>query len=582
MTGVTEKRGEGFSMRMAFRVSIAALLLGGAVATASMPARVFTRQAEKNGSSLTAVEQEVVSFVSADTIRDVTVKLSSKEMEGRGTGQPGAERSAKYIAERFKQVGLKPAGDGGDYYQKIKFEIERSLPTSSFKVGAAAFKYKEEFVIAPPFPAESKEISGGLVLAGYGVVSPELKRDDLAGIDVKGKIVLALSGKPSNVDAAVWAKAADRSSVLTGLARKGAVGFVIAQVGRATQPYELVASYFSRRRVSLSDPSPDAPQRSDLPPALRISDTAAAKLFAMTATPATPATSDGSFADLKRRAEAGEYVSRDLGKQASISAVIQRRRGPCNNVIGLLEGSDPKLKEQVVVYTAHYDAYGIDADGTIYPGAGDNAIGVGKLIAIAEALVKSKFKPRRSVMFMALTGEEYGLLGAEHWVWHPTWPLEKVAANINFDGIGSEAWGPLGFVLDLGAGHSDLNNIFKDVAASKGITILPDPDPSEGFFYRSDHYSFVKRGVPALYLVGGPQGNPFEIMKRVSAWLVKDYHQATDTVQPDWNWDGARALSALGMVVGMRVATQEAMPSWMPSSPYNQPRGAMPPPAVSR
>src|SRR5215813_8602174 len=222
MKEMTEKRGKVFSMRVAFRVSIAALLLGVAVATASMPARVFTQQAEKRDSSLTTVEQEVISFVSANTIRDVTVKLSSKEMEGRGTAQPGAERSAKYIAERFKQVGLKPAGDGGAYYQKIQFEIERSLPTSSFKVGDEAFKFKEEFVIAPPFPAESKEVGGRLVLAGYGVVSPELKRDDLAGIDVKGKIVLVLSGKPSNVDAAVWAKAADRSSMLTGLARKGA------------------------------------------------------------------------------------------------------------------------------------------------------------------------------------------------------------------------------------------------------------------------------------------------------------------------------------------------------------------------
>src|SRR5262249_59558322 len=145
MTRVTEKRGKGFSIRMAFRVSIAAMLLAAAVATASMPARVFTQQAEKNGSSLTAVEREVISFVNGDTIRDVTVKLSSKEMEGRGTAQPGAERSAKYIAERFKQVGLKPAGDGGAYYQKIQFEIERSLPTSSFKVGDEAFKFKEEF-----------------------------------------------------------------------------------------------------------------------------------------------------------------------------------------------------------------------------------------------------------------------------------------------------------------------------------------------------------------------------------------------------------------------------------------------------
>lgn len=557
--------------RSALRVSLAAMLLSVAFATTLKSARVFTQQAEKKGPSLTAVEQEFASFISANTIRDVTVKLSSREMEGRGTAQPGAERSAKYIVDRFKQIGLKPSGADNTYYQKIKFKIERLLPTSSFKVGDVAFKFKKDFVVAPPFPAESKEISGDMVFAGYGVVSPELKRDDLAGIDVKGKIVLLLGGKPGNVDAATWAKLADRSAVLANLAGKGAVGFVVTHFGRATLPYELVASYLSRRRVSLSEPLPHTLQSPQLPPVLRISDATAAKLFAM---------SNGSFAEIKRKAEAGEYVSRDLGKRASISAAIQRQERPCNNVIGLLEGSDAKLKEQVVIYTAHYDAYGIDADGTIYPGAGDNALGIGKMIAIAEALAKSKSKPRRSVMFMALTGEEYGLLGAEHWVWHPTWPLEKVAANINFDGIGSEAWGPLGFVLDLGAGHSDLNNIFKEVAAAKSITILPDTDPSEGFFYRSDHYSFIKRGVPALYLVGGPQGNPFEITKRINTWLVKDYHQTTDTVQPDWNWEGARTLSVLGLIAGIRVANQEAMPAWVSGSPYNQPRGTkLPPPA---
>ncbi|MGE0126688.1 MAG: M28 family peptidase [Blastocatellales bacterium] len=543
-----------------FRFSMSALFIAVLLFT-SQPASVFTQQVEKTA-RLAAAEQEAVALVNADTIRDVTIKLASKEMAGRGTAQPGADRAAKYIADLFKQLGLRPGGDNNTYFQKIKFKIERALPVSQLKVGDATFSYKDEFVILPPFPAGLKDVSGGLVFAGYGVVSPELNRDDIAGVDVKGKIVLLLGGKPGNVDAAAWAKIANRTALLADLAKRGAVGFIFTE--STQQPYGLIAAYVSRRRVSLSDLPPNAPRPPQLPMSALISNAAAEKLFASAGL---------SFAEIKRKAEAGEFVSRDMGKSASISAKIEREERPCRNVIGVLEGSDARLKDEAVVYTAHYDAYGVDSDGTIYPGAGDNALGVGKMVAIAEAYFKSKSKLRRSIIFIALTGEEYGLLGAEHWVWHPTWPIEKVAANINFDGIGSEAWGPLGFVLDLGAGHSDLNDIFKDVAAANGVSILPDPNPAEGFFYRSDHYAFFKRGVPALYLVGGPQGSPFEIMKRVNTWLARDYHMATDTVHPDWNWGGARTLSVLGLLAGIRVANQESMPAWIPTSPYNRPRG---------
>lgn len=175
--------------------------------------RVFSQQAEKTA-RLTAAEQEAVARTDANTIRDVTVRLVSKEIAGRGTAQPGADRAAKYIADRFKQLGLKPGGDNKTYLQKIKFKVELALPASDLKAGDVTFKYKDEFVILPPFPAGLDGVTGGLVFAGYGVVSPELKRDDIAGLDVKGKIVLLLGGKPGNVNAAAWAKAANRNVLL--------------------------------------------------------------------------------------------------------------------------------------------------------------------------------------------------------------------------------------------------------------------------------------------------------------------------------------------------------------------------------
>ncbi|HXG68488.1 MAG TPA: M28 family peptidase [Blastocatellia bacterium] len=516
--------------------------------------------------ALTSAEREAAARVDVKTIREVTTTLAAKEMEGRGTAQPGADKAAKYLADRFAKIGLKPLGDANTYLQAIKFKVEQVNADSSFKVGDTAFKFKDDFVVAPPLPTEPKDVSAGLVFAGYGVASQALKRDDLAGIDIKGKIVVVLGGRPKDVDAAAWAKNASQQAVFGNLVGKGAVGFIIIYAGRDTQPYPLVAAYLTRRRVSLAD-APQLPFK--LPPFLLVSDSAAEKLFAGTGI---------TYEQARQKAAAGEFVSRDLGKQAAISVRVRREEGMSSNVVGLLEGADAALKEQAVVYSAHYDAYGIEADGTIYPGAADNALGVAKIVAIAEALAKAK--PRRSIIFLALTGEEYGLLGAEYWVRRPTWALEKVAANINYDGIGTDVWGPLNFLIDYGFEHSDLGALIKDVAAANGVTIIPDPDPAERIFYRSDHYAFFKKGIPALYLIGGPAGDPAATMERARKWLVTDYHMTTDTVQPDWNWEGARTLTVIGLIAGMRVANQEAMPAWLPSSPYNRPRGAnSPPPA---
>jgi hypothetical protein len=488
-------------------------------------------------------------------------------MEGRGTAQPGADRAANYLADRFARFGLKPGGDRGTYLQAIRFRIEQALEDSSFRAGETALKYKDEFVVAPPFPSEPQDVTAGLVLVGYGVVSPELKRDDLAAVDVKGKIAVVLGGKPSGVDDAVWAKAAGLQVVFGRLVAKGAVGFVVVHGARPTQPFPLIASYLTRRRVSLAS-APQLPFKA--PPAVLISPTAAETLFAG---------SGITYEQAKQKAEAGESVSRELAKQASISVRVKREEGTSSNVVAILEGSDPALKEEAVVYTAHYDAYGIDGEGNIFPGAADNALGVAKFVAIAEALAKSKPAPRRSMVFIALTGEEYGLLGAEHWVRQPTWPIEKVAANINYDGMGTDVWGKLRYIIDLGFQHSDLGAVIAEVAAASNVAIMPDPVPQERFFYRSDNYAFFKKGVPSLYLVGGPEGDQAAILMRAMKWLTTDYHMPTDTVRPEWDWEGARALAALGLIAGLRIANKDAMPAWLPSSPYNRPRGTnLPPP----
>jgi Zn-dependent M28 family amino/carboxypeptidase len=244
----------------------------------------------------------------------------------------------------------------------------------------------------------------------------------------------------------------------------------------------------------------------------------------------------------------------------------------------LWEGSDPKLKDEAVVYTAHYDAYGMGADGRIYPGAADNALGVGELIAVAEALTKSPARPKRSIIFLLLTGEEYGLYGAEYWIKNPTWKIERIAANVNLDGIGTEVYGPVKRIVGFGLEHSTLGATLADVVAATGNRIAPDPMPEEKSFYRSDHYAFVKKGVPALMLMGAPDGDTDAWVARARKWLKTDYHQPTDTVRPDWSWEGARTIAVITLLTGLRVADADALPAWLPTSPFNRKRGTNEPP----
>ncbi|MBC8029331.1 MAG: M28 family peptidase [Pyrinomonadaceae bacterium] len=527
-----------------------------------------TAAAKQSAATLSASEKKAAAKVKLETIRDVTTRLSSKEFEGRGTAQPGADRAANYLAEQFAKLGLKPGGDNGTYLQQIKFKSAMVLSTSTVTLGDTVLKHGADYVLLPPYTSDQFDVNGGVVFGGYGVVSKELQRDDLAGLDLKGKVVIILGGRPpSNVDAAAWRKASNPQAMAMNIFGRGAMAVIIANAGMPAQPFATIANYLSRRRVTLAS-APAPPFQT--PPVLLADNAAMEKVFA-----GSPLT----FAQTLEKAASGEQVSRDLGKTATLALRIKREEATSSNVIGLLEGSDLKLKEEAVVYTAHYDAYGIDASGTIFPGAADNALGTATILGIAEAVVKSHPKPaqrpRRSIIFLAVTGEEYGLFGAEHWVRNPTWPLAKVAADINFDGIGTEIYGPVKRIVGFGAEHSDLGTVLDDVSVATGNIVTPDPLPEENAFVRSDHYAFVKRGVPALMLMGGPAGDDSVWVPRMKKWLVTEYHSPDDTIKPDWDWTGPRTLAQVGLIIGLRVANAEAMPAWRSTSPFNRPRGTV-------
>ena len=524
-------------------------------------AAVATR---KSTATLSAAERKAAKHVKLETIREVTTTLSSREFEGRGTAQAGGDKAANYLAARFAKLGLKPGGDNGTYLQSIKFRSAQLLPESSVKVGETTFQHGVDYVVLPPYASLPVDAAGGVLFAGYGLVSPELKRDDLAGLDLKNKVVIILDGQPAGVDAAAWRRATALQTRARNIFTRGAIALMVANVGTPARPFATIANYLSRRRVTLAS---GAAVTFTATPVMFVTDAVMERVFAG---------SSMTFAQTLDKAKTGEMVSRELGKKATLALRFKIEEASGSNVVAVFEGSDVNLKQEAVVYTAHYDAYGIESDGRIFPGAADNALGTAMMAAIAEAVAKAfpkpASRPKRSLIFLAVTGEEYGLYGAEHWVRNPTWPLDKVAADINFDGIGTEVYGPVKRIVGFGAEHSEMGSVFEDVTAATGNIVIQDPMPEENAFVRSDHYAFVKKGVPALMLLGGPAGDVSIWIPRARKWLETDYHSPSDTVKSDWNWTGPQTLGQVGLIIGLRVANAPTMPQWLPTSPFNKPR----------
>ena len=506
--------------------------------------------------ALSATEKEIAGNITIATIKEVTAALSAGDMAGRGTMQPGGDKAANWIADRFKNLGLQPLGDKGSYLQKIDFRETVATPETSFKVGDETLKFGEDWAIAP-FTAGNGSASGDMVFIAYGMVVSAMKRNDLGSMDLTGKIVVMLEGPPTGVTKKQWDDAKATQIFIGNLFSKGIAGIVFIGHGREENPPEISISYSSRRQIKMGS---EGENQSSIPPITYVSSKAAEKLFAASGT---------TLADALAQAERNDFKPLKLNKAAKIVSKTKSTKGTSSNVAGYLEGSDPKLKEEAILFSAHYDAYGTE-NGKIYHGAADNALGVGEMLAVAEAYSKMAVKPKRSMVFLAVTGEEYGLYGSKHWAKNPTWNIKKVAANLNLDGIGSEVYGPVKTMVGFGADHSTLGPMLDDVAKIMEISVIPDPMPDEKVFYRSDHYSFVERGVPALMLLGAPAGDKEVWMKRIKDWEKTDYHQPGDVIQPGWAWEGAETVADVMGILGWRISELPAMPSWLPASRFGK------------
>ena len=511
-------------------------------------------------STLSATEQQLANKISIATIKETVNALAANDMQGRGTAQPGGDKAANYLADRFAKLGLKPLGDKNTYLQPIRFREMQFLPQTAFTAGNENLKFGSDYFVSPPYSGD-ENINAKMVFVAYGVDVPFLKRKDLTGVDLKGKIAVIHDGPPPEIAKSQWDKAQAQGSVMRALIMRGVAAIVIIGQNTETITFAEIADYLTRRRVE-PESSPEYPDF--LPPFLSVSNTAAEKLF----------TSSGmTFAEALAKAKRDDFTPVDLNQSATITVKLNKATAVSNNVVGLLEGSDPKLKSEALVYSAHYDAYGVSADNRIYHGAADNALGVAEMLAIAEVLSRAETKPRRSIIFLAVTGEEYGLYGSEYWVKNPTWKVKQVAANLNLDGMGTEVYGPVKVLVAYGAEHSSLGALLNEVAAANGLRVVPDPMPEEKSFYRSDHYAFVKKGIPGINMIGAPDGAVDSWVERLKKWEKTDYHQPTDIVRPDWDWSGPRTIASVMLLMGLRAANSEAMPAWLPSSIFNRERG---------
>ena len=505
---------------------------------------------------LSTVETQLADKISVETIKEITAMLSAPEMQGRGTMQPGGDKAANYIADRFQKLGLKPLGDKGSYLQKIDFKETVFTPETMFKVGDESYKLGTDYGFIPYYN-EDQSASGEMVFIAYGIQAKQINRNDLEGIDVRGKIVVMLDGPPANIPKEAWERGNAKFAILGNLIKNGVAGIVVIPHGREKDSNEMMIDYFSRRQISMSG---ESEQSFPIPPLVLTSSKAAEKLFAKSGT---------TLKDALAKAEEGNFKPIKLNQSAKVVKKSKTTKGTSSNVVGYLEGSDATLKTEAVLFSAHYDAYGME-NGKIYPGAADNALGVAEMLAVAEAYSRMETKPKRSMIFLAVTGEEYGLYGSKYWAKKPTWDIKKVAANLNLDGIGTEVYAPVKTFVGFGAEHSTLGAMLNDVSSAFGIKVIPDPIPEEKIFLRSDHYSFVERGVPALMLLGAPEGDPKKWIDRSKEWEKTDYHNIGDVIRKDWDWGGAKTVAVVMGIMGLRISDSATMPEWLTTSRFGK------------
>ncbi len=513
--------------------------------------------------------------ITADYLRDQITTFSSDAFEGRGPATPGDVKARDYIVEQLQQIGFAPGGPDGGWQQTFDVVGVTSHMPQQWTFGKdgkqVSFDWWDQYIAGSGVQSEQGAIENAeVVFVGYGIQAPEYGWDDFKGQDLKGKVLLMLNSDPewdpdlfagdTRLYYGRWVYKYESA------ARQGAAGAIIIHTTpSAGYPFQVVQTSWTGEQVELPHEGGPSIQVKGW-----LTQDASRELV--------------SFAgrDLDQLVEAArskDFTPVPLGVTTSMKFTNTLKRSSTANVYGLLQGEDPALSDEYVIYTAHHDHLGIgapdDEGDRIYNGALDNASGVAQLLAIGKAFKDLPTPPRRSVLLLFVAAEEQGLLGSQYYAEHPTVAPGKIAANINFDG--GNIWGRAKDIVYIGKGKSTLDGYVEAIAALQDRVVTADQFPDRGFFYRSDQFNFAKIGVPALYLdtgtdfIGKPQGWGKE---QHELYEQKSYHQPSDEIDASWNFDGMIEDAQLGFYVGLNVANADQMPSWTPGDEFEAARKA--------
>src|SRR5688572_27294940 len=533
----------------------------GTASSPAQPAGRITPQMDLAGQAITAVR-----------IRDVVAELSDDRYGGRLPGTQGDTLARRYLAAELGRLGFAPGGADGGFEQPVELVgvTAQAPPVWRFDRGGSAVELARstDFVVGSGVQAETAEVRNAeLVFAGYAIQAPEYDWDDFKDVDVRGKVLVVLNNDP-DWDPALFEGTTRLyygrwSYKYESAARQGAAGVIIIHTTpSAGYPWQVVQTSWSGPQFEL--PAGDEPRIAIEGWA---TEEATRRLL-------------GDAHDLDaliEQAKSRDFRPVPLGLTTSLTLTNTITRTPTANVYGVLRGSDPELADQYVVYSAHFDHLGTlepDASGdTIANGARDNASGVGMLFAIGEAFKALPQPPRRSIMLMFAAAEEQGLVGSQYFAEHPPIPAGRIAANVNYDS--GNVWGETRDIAFIGLGKSSLDAVAGEVAAHEARTVVGDQLPDRGYYYRSDQFNFAKIGVPAFYLepgsdfIGRPAGWGVE---QIEAYEANHYHQPSDELTPDWNFDGMVQDARFGFYAGVIVANDDALPQWNPGNEFEAAR----------
>jgi Zn-dependent M28 family amino/carboxypeptidase len=566
-------------------IALAALLTcAGACTTNTAPSNNTAATSPTPAATAAGLPAELkpaLDTVNADDLLRHIKELSSDRYEGRGPGTEGEKLTVSYTTEQFQKLGLKPGNPDGTFVQKVPLAGFTAQPEASFKAGdkeVTLENLKDYVAVTRRYEPQVNVENSDVVFVGYGVTAPEYGWDDYKGVDVKGKTIVMLindpavpsPSNPNELDAnAFKGKAMTYYGRWTykyeEATRRGAAAAVIVhETGPAGYQFEVVSGSWGRENFDIVSPDNNA-GRVGVESWITLDK--AKELFAA---------GGQDFDALHKAATTKEFKPVALNAKATFRVKNTLRKIDSQNVLAKLEGSDPTLKNEYVVYSAHWDHLGRDekaqGDG-IFNGAIDNASGVAQVLELAEAFTKLPTPPKRTLVFLLVTAEEKGLLGAKYYASNPLYPPAKTLANVNIDG--ANQWGRTKDIVIIGEGNTTVEDIAREVLTAQGRTVKPDPETEKGFYYRSDHFEFAKIGVPAFYADTGTDfiGKPPEYsQQKRDEYNVKDYHKPSDEVKPDWDLSGAVEDAQFLLVVGYRIAQGDKYPEWKPGTEFKAAR----------